>query len=57
MVTVEQFDDAILLTGDQNLRRVAEGHDLEVHGVLWVVEELRKLALTPHSLLPYALTT
>lgn len=57
LVTVEQFDDAVLLTGDQTLRLVAQSHDLEVHGVLWVVEELRRRALTPNSLLRFALTT
>lgn len=29
---------AMLLTGDRNLRKVAEAEGLEVHGILWVVE-------------------
>ena len=30
----------VLLTGDSQLRRVAENRGLSVHGVLWVVDEL-----------------
>ncbi|MHB8995211.1 MAG: PIN domain-containing protein [Armatimonadota bacterium] len=29
-----------LLTGDRELREAAEGHGLEVHGLLWVLDEL-----------------
>lgn len=56
LVTAEQFTDAVLLTGDQTLRRVAESHNLEVHGVLWIVEELRQRGLATNSLLRFALT-
>jgi len=35
----------ILLTGDAALRRVAEGLSVEVHGVLWVVDELHRLSV------------
>lgn len=32
--------DAVLLTGDAALRRVAEQEAIEVHGILWVLDEL-----------------
>jgi len=56
LVTTEQFAGAVLLTGDRNLRRVAECHDLEVHGALWIVEELRQHRLATNNLLRFALT-
>jgi predicted nucleic acid-binding protein len=36
----ESCQDCILLTGDGALRALAEAKDLEVHGVLWVVDEI-----------------
>jgi predicted nucleic acid-binding protein len=57
LVTAEQFTDSVLLTGDRTLRTVAERHHLEVHGVLWIVEELHRCSLATHSLLRFALTT
>ena len=30
----------ILLTDDGGLRRLAEENDIEVHGVLWVIDEI-----------------
>ena len=41
----------ILLTGDARLRRVATEHEVKVHGVLWVVEELAAAGACPTSLL------
>ncbi len=38
-VVAEERQGSILLTGDRRLRTLAQAH-LEVHGVLWVVEEL-----------------
>lgn len=32
--------DAVLLTGDQRLRRVAERHRVETHGILWLLDQL-----------------
>jgi predicted nucleic acid-binding protein len=41
---------AMLLTGDRNLRKVAEANGLEVHGILWVVECLvRKTIISKKS--------
>lgn len=31
---------AILLTGDKALRRVAEQHGVEVHGIFWLLEQM-----------------
>lgn len=36
----ERNDGCILLTGDNNLRKVATNHDIEVHGVLWAIEAI-----------------
>jgi predicted nucleic acid-binding protein len=36
----ESHADCILLTGDGSLRTLAAAHDVEVHGVLWVVDEI-----------------
>ena len=42
LVLAESTNDSILLTGDNTLRRVASGAGLEVHGMLWVLEEIRQ---------------
>lgn len=55
LVTTRCHQDAILLTGDSLLHRVASGDGRHVHGVLWVVDELsvlRSVAMIqsgPHS--------
>jgi predicted nucleic acid-binding protein len=40
LVLAETNENALLLTGDGNLRKVAEGHDVETHGVLWAVDQM-----------------
>ena len=45
----------ILLTGDALLRKVAKGSGLQVHGVLWVVDELEATEGCSRSLLSRAL--
>lgn len=40
LVATMRHDPAILMTGDGLLRRIAEQHQLEVHGVLWVIDRL-----------------
>ncbi len=37
----ESTENSILLTGDRNLRLFAKSNDLEVHGVLWMLEQIR----------------
>ncbi len=56
IVTTNHFDDAILLTGDRLLTRVARERALQVHGILWVTEQLRLLDLCENELLRTALT-
>lgn len=36
----ESYEDCILLTGDGELRALAIEHSMEVHGVLWVIDEI-----------------
>lgn len=55
LVTTRCHQDAILLTGDGLLRRVASGDGRRVHGVLWVVDELKRLALCGDEILGAAL--
>ncbi|MEC4813797.1 MAG: hypothetical protein SAK29_11085 [Scytonema sp. PMC 1069.18] len=38
----ESFPNSILLTGDKTLRKVAANHSIEVHGILWAVDEMYK---------------
>jgi len=41
-VVAERHPGCILLTGDKRLRSLAEDENMEVHGVLWVIEELER---------------
>jgi predicted nucleic acid-binding protein len=41
-VVAESHDGSVLVTGDGLLRALATRHGIEVHGVLWIVEELRR---------------
>jgi predicted nucleic acid-binding protein len=41
----ETHAGCILLTGDGSLRTLAAAHDIEVHGVLWVVDEIHAHSL------------
>lgn len=55
LVTTRCHDEAILLTGDGLLRRVASDDGRRVHGVLWVVDELRRLTLCGDDVVAVAL--
>lgn len=55
LVTTRCHEDAILLTGDGLLRRVATDDGRRVHGVLWVVDELQRLTLCGGDVLTAAL--
>lgn len=57
LVTTQCHEDAVLLTGDGLLRRVATDEGLTVHGLLWVIEELRDSEACQESLLVAALET
>jgi predicted nucleic acid-binding protein len=45
LALAEQTEDCILLTGDSSLRRIASGRGIEVHGVLWTIDELERTSL------------
>jgi len=55
LVTTRCHEDAILLTGDGLLRGVAADDGRRVHGVLWVVDELKRLTLCGDDILAAAL--
>lgn len=40
LVLAEATEKAILFTGDQPLRQLAESKDIETHGVLWAIDML-----------------
>jgi hypothetical protein len=40
LVLAERTPDCILLTGDGPLRRIAASKEIEVHGVLWTIDEM-----------------
>jgi predicted nucleic acid-binding protein len=42
LVLAEDTDESMLLTGDGRLRTLAENNDVEVHGVLWITDELEE---------------
>lgn len=44
-VVARQHEDSILLTGDSGLRTLAQNSGIEVHGVLWVLDEFYKYEL------------
>jgi predicted nucleic acid-binding protein len=51
LALAEQVDNCILMTGDGLLRRIARGMRIEVHGVLWAIDELERTGLaTPRQL-------
>lgn len=57
LVSTRCFDDAVLLTGDRQLRLVAEASRIEVHGVLWMTDRLEGERACGTDLLISALET
>lgn len=55
LVTATCQENGILLTGDGQLRRVAAAHDVRVHGVLWIIDELHSAGACEAELLISAL--
>ncbi len=53
----ESHPGCILLTGDSKLRTLATQHAMEVHGVLWVLDEIHRLRLRSPATLLAALRT
>ena len=50
-----QVNDAILLTGDARLASTARKSGIRVHGVLWVIDQLKERNACDHALLSSAL--
>lgn len=40
LVLAEEMPDSILLTGDRRLRNVASEIEIEVHGSLWIIDQM-----------------
>ena len=57
LVTTLRHEEAVLLTGDQNLHRVAGEMGVEVHGVLWLHDRLHEAGNSSRDLLVNALET
>ncbi|WP_020086016.1 type II toxin-antitoxin system VapC family toxin [Hyphomicrobium zavarzinii] len=55
LVATLRREEAVLLTGDGQLRRAAELRQVEVHGVLWIIDLLDAGNLAPKALLRAAL--
>jgi len=55
LALAETHTGCILLTGDGYLRTLAESHKIEVHGLLWVVDELHQKQLSTGQILCAAL--
>jgi len=55
MRLAEESKDAILVTGDANLRRFAMERMLEVHGVLWLADEFDQHGIVDRPLLQTAM--
>jgi predicted nucleic acid-binding protein len=55
-VLAESSPGTILLTGDNKLKGVAEQHQVEVHGVLWAVDEMHRHAAASNTVLRAALS-
>ena len=51
-----EIENTILLSGDRNLRKKAEEMSVDVHGVIWVVDELHRHNLVPDNELILALS-
>ena len=55
LVLAEEIEDCILLTGDSPLRKIAEANGIEVHGVLWTIDEMEVHDAVPLQVLYDAL--
>ena len=53
----EETEAAILLTGDSLLRRIATEKAIDVHGVIWALDELNRLAVVKPAGLAVAIQT
>ena len=51
LVLAESHPGSILLSGDDALRTLATKHKIEVHGVLWAIDEIHRCRLASSSTL------
>jgi predicted nucleic acid-binding protein len=51
LVLAEDIKHSILLTGDAELRSVATGKGCEVHGVIWITDQIHSHGLAANSVL------
>ena len=51
LALAEAYKGAMLLTGDQQLRRKAESIGLQVHGLLWISDQIEECGKMPSSTL------
>jgi predicted nucleic acid-binding protein len=54
-VVAERTTNSILMTGDRRLRELADSHQIEVHGVLWAMDEMYQTGAATTSQLRTAL--
>jgi predicted nucleic acid-binding protein len=54
LITAQHHENTILLTGDGQLRAVASASGQRVHGVLWVLDELKRHAICGDDILAVA---
>ena len=51
----EETDADVLLTGDSKLRRIANENAVEVHGVIWALDEMHRLTVVHPTRLALAI--
>lgn len=55
LVLAETIAEAILLTGDGDLRKTAHRHKVETHGIIWLCEQMRECQTVEDKILLVAL--
>lgn len=55
LVLSETISEAILLTGDGDLRKAAQRHKVETHGIIWLCEQMRACQTVDEKILLVAL--
>ena len=55
LVLAETIAEAILLTGDGDLRKAAQRHKVETHGIIWLCEQMRECQTVDDQVLLVAL--
>lgn len=57
LVLAETIVEAILLTGDGDLRKTAQRHKVETHGIIWLCEQMKECQTVDDKVLLVALKT